>query len=68
MIKWYFGLTLKINALHSWVTRYSCYWLVCVSSVFWFWESSWLIPITVDCHLESKARFKHNLVTTKDSI
>ena len=42
----YFGLTLKINALHAWVTRYSllfCYCLVCFRSVFWFWESSWLL-------------------------
>ena len=45
MIKCYFGFTLKINALHAWVTRYSflfCYYLVCVGSV-WFWESSWLL-------------------------
>lgn len=34
VIKWYFGLTPKINALHAWVARYSylfCYCLVCVS-------------------------------------
>lgn len=46
MIKWYFGITLKMNALCAWVTRYSflfCYCLVCVSGVFWFWESSWLL-------------------------